>query len=146
MGIFHAGANEAQKWLREEQGGHAAMLAVLKSGAFPDDRSGKRVAALADRAGADAAELIRAYWEVEAWLVLHAETVLLEQSSESALITAGDAREAFERRDSLRKELGPSILSALRPLLPFSRNDQWEVSELKQRLGPDSGSDAPVRS
>jgi RsiW-degrading membrane proteinase PrsW (M82 family) len=146
MGIFHVGANEAQKWLREEQGGHAAMLAVLKSGRFPDDRSGRRVAALAERAGPDAAELIRAYWEVEAWLVLHAETVLLEQSSESALITAGDAREAFERRDSLRKELGPSILSALRPLLPFSRNDQWEVAELKQRLGPDSGSDAPVRS
>jgi hypothetical protein len=122
------------------------MLAVLKSGVFPDDRSGTRVAALAERAGADAAELIRAYWEVESWLVLHAETMLLEQSSESSLITASDAREAFDRQDSLRKALGPSLLSALRPLLPFSRNDQWEVSELKQRLGRASASHPPIRS
>jgi RsiW-degrading membrane proteinase PrsW (M82 family) len=146
MGIFHVGANEAQKWLREERGGHAAMLAVLKSGHFPDDRFGKRVAALAARTDPGAAELMRAYWETEAWLVLRAETVLLEQSSESSLITGSDARDVFERRDSLKKALGPSLLSALRPLLPFSRNDRWEVTELRQRLGSSPASSAPIRS
>ena len=31
--------------------------------------------------------------------------------------------------------LGKSTFAAFNALLPFSRNDYWEVSELKQRLG-----------
>jgi hypothetical protein len=41
---------------------------------------------------------------------------------------------AFAELASLKKSLGKSTFAALRPILPLSRNDYWEISELKQRL------------
>ena len=41
---------------------------------------------------------------------------------------------AFAELAGLRRALGKSSYSAMKALLPFSRNDYWEVSELRQRL------------
>ena len=41
----------------------------------------------------------------------------------------------FIRLDKLRSELGRANVAALKALLPFSRNDYWEISELKERIG-----------
>ena len=65
---------------------------------------------------------------------------------EDAQAAIGAARDAFDRRDSLRKALGPSLLAALKPLLPFSRNDLWEVEELRERLPSRTRVDHPIRS
>jgi hypothetical protein len=62
-----------------------------------------------------------------------AEETLLQQSSDSDRVSA-DAAAAFKRADELKRRLGPSTLATLTPLLPFSRNDYWEISELKERL------------
>jgi hypothetical protein len=35
----------------------------------------------------------------------------------------------------LKRELGKTNVAALKALLPFSRNDYWEISELEERLG-----------
>jgi len=43
-------------------------------------------------------------------------------------------RALFERRDSLKRNLGRTTLAVLDPLLPFSRNDQWEVAELREDM------------
>jgi hypothetical protein len=45
-----------------------------------------------------------------------------------------EARAAFDRVAALKRALGRSTYSTLKPLLPFSRNDYWEISELKERL------------
>jgi len=58
---------------------------------------------------------------------------LLRQASDSDRVSA-DAAATFKRADALKRQLGPSTLAALTPLLPFSRNDYWELSELKERL------------
>ena len=42
---------------------------------------------------------------------------------------------AVAELDGLKRALGRSTRSALTALLPFSRNDYWELGELKQRLG-----------
>jgi protease PrsW len=43
-------------------------------------------------------------------------------------------RAAFAELDGLKRALGRSTYAAMQALLPFSRNDQWEVAELRQRL------------
>ena len=43
-------------------------------------------------------------------------------------------RAALAELDGLRKALGKSSFAAVSALLPFSRNDYWEVSELRQRM------------
>ena len=42
---------------------------------------------------------------------------------------------AFRELESLQGALGRSTFAALKPLLPFSRNDYWELAELRQRVG-----------
>ena len=48
--------------------------------------------------------------------------------------TFNTSRAAFAELDGLKRALGRSTFTALQSLLPFSRNDQWEVAELRQRL------------
>ena len=133
MAIFKFGSIEAQQWLAVERDTHRAQLEILRSGSFPDDASGKRIAALARRADPKTAESIREYCEALTALVLTAEDTLLRQASDSDRVSA-DAAATFKRADALKRQLGPSTLAALTPLLPFSRNDYWELSELKERL------------
>jgi hypothetical protein len=59
---------------------------------------------------------------------------LLEQVAGNVSIDKPEIRAAFAELDGLKRALGKSSFAALKPLLPFSRNDYWEVSELRQRI------------
>lgn len=142
MAIFRFGTGEAQQWLAVERDAHRAMLDRLRAGHFPDDPCGRRIAALAARAGARTGALIREYWEVLTRLVLAAENTLVQQSADGDRIET-DVGAAFNRLADLKRELGPSTMAALTPLLPFSRNDYWELSELHERLKGNSRSGIP---
>jgi hypothetical protein len=96
--------------------------------------SSRKIAALAARLDTHSARRIRRYWELQAWLVAEAEEVMLEEESDSVRFDEAQVRAAFAELEGLRRALGRSTYSAMSALLPFSRNDYWEVSELKQRL------------
>ena len=71
-----------------------------------------------------------------------AEETLLEEAAGDAEYDPAALRAAFAERDELRRSMGASTFAQLNHLLPFSRNDEWELSELKQRLDRD---DKPKR-
>ena len=133
MGIFKFGAHEAGDWLEEEQAGHRAQLAELAQGRFPADAACRRLAALAERSGPKAGDALREYLRAKLELVLIAETTLARQAGDEQRVKA-DAAAAFAEAEQARHALGPALAAAADPLLPLSRNDQWEVSELKERL------------
>lgn len=134
LAIFQFGTTEAEKWLREENGKHQLQVAALQRGDWPAGRSGTRVAAFAARLAPEVVAHIRRYWELLAWLIAEAEETLLEESAGDAEFDLDRIRSAFEELDSLRRAMGPSTYAQLNRLLPFSRNDYWELSELKQRI------------
>jgi protease PrsW len=134
IGIFHFGAVEAQRWLVAEREEHKQQLEALRSGNWPDSPSGRKIAALAARLDPETAKRVRRYWELQAWLVVEAEETMMEEAAGDAIFDPAGVRGAFEELGGLRRALGRSTFAALRALLPFSRNDQWEVSELRQRL------------
>ncbi|MEO8547069.1 MAG: PrsW family glutamic-type intramembrane protease [Sphingomicrobium sp.] len=142
MAIFRFGSGEARQWLTVEREAHRALLETLNSGRFPDDPDGRRVAAFAARSGPKNGELIREYWELLTRLVLTSEEILLQQSANSERVEA-DSAAAFTRLAELKRTLGRSTMAALTPMLPFSRNDYWELSELRERLK--SGAAKPSR-
>jgi protease PrsW len=107
----------------------------LSAGRWPDGPAGAKVAALAERLDPEAAKRMRRYWELQAWLVAEAEETMIEEAAGDAALDADKIRAALAELDGLRKALGRSSFAALQALLPFSRNDQWEVAELRQRLG-----------
>ncbi|MFL6829463.1 MAG: PrsW family glutamic-type intramembrane protease [Sphingomicrobium sp.] len=137
LGIFQFGTAEAERWLKSEYAGHKAQLAALRAGGWPDGRSGRRVAALAERLDPAARQRVRRFWEVQTALVVEAEETLLEESAGDVELDRSAVKAAFRELEELRAALGRGTYAALKPLLPFSRNDYWELSELRQRVGRD---------
>jgi RsiW-degrading membrane proteinase PrsW (M82 family) len=135
IAILNFGTAEAQRWLAAECAEHRAQLEALRAGRWPNGPAGAKIAALADRLDPEAAKRIRRYWELQAWLVAEAEETMIEEAQGDAEFDAPAIRAAFAELDGLRKALGRSTYAALQALLPFSRNDMWEVSELRQRVG-----------
>jgi hypothetical protein len=107
----------------------------LRAGGWPKGPAGRKIAALAERLGPDATARIRRYWELQAWLVAEAEETMLEEEEGEAVFPAHEIRAAIAELAGLKRALGKSSFTALNAFLPFSRNDYWEVSELRQRLG-----------
>ena len=135
IAILSLGTAEAQRWLAAECAEHRAQLDALRAGRWPEGPAGEKIAALAGRLNAENAKRIRRYWELQAWLVAEAEETMIEEAEGDAVFDAAEARSAFAELDGLKRSLGRSIWTALHSLLPFSRNDYWEVGELRQRLG-----------
>jgi RsiW-degrading membrane proteinase PrsW (M82 family) len=134
IGIFYFGTHEAQRWLVAESAEHRAALEALRAGRWPDGAAGRKIAALAGRLDGEAAKRVRRYWELQTWLVAEAEEVMIEEAAGDANFNPAEIRAAFAELDGLKRALGRSTHAALQALLPFSRNDQWEVAELRQRL------------
>jgi hypothetical protein len=132
--ILNLGTAEAQRWLSAECAEHRAQVEALRAGRWPEGVAGQKIAALAERLDAESVKRIRRYWELQAWLVAEAEETMMEEAAGDAEFDASAVRAAFAELDGLKRALGHSTFAAVQALLPFSRNDRWEVSELHQRL------------
>jgi RsiW-degrading membrane proteinase PrsW (M82 family) len=135
IATLNFGTAEAQRWLAAECAEHKAQVDTLRAGRWPDGPAGRKIAALAERLDPEAVKRIRRYWELQAWLVAEAEETMMEEAAGDAEFDAAAVRAAFAELDGLRRALGRSAFAAMQALLPFSRNDYWEVSELRQRVG-----------
>jgi len=135
IAIFNFGQAEAERWLTAERAAHRAQVDALRAGGWPDGPAGRRIAALGGRVGPEATRRMRRYWELQAWLVAEAEDAMMEEAAGDVEIDRSEVQAAFAELDGLKRALGKSTFAAFHALLPFSRNDYWEVSELKQRLG-----------
>ena len=135
IAIFNFGTSEAQQWLATEHDVHKQQLETLRSGQWPDNASGRRIAALAERLDDESVKRVRRYWEMLAWLIVEAEETMIEEAEGDVTINKDQVRAAFLELDGLRRAIGRSTFTALKALLPFSRNDYWELSELRQRVG-----------
>jgi hypothetical protein len=133
MAIFRFGAVEAQNWLAVEREGTKAALEAWQACKVPDDESGRRIAALIARSDDATAARIREYCQLMTWLLLSAEDTLHDQVEHAETVEV-EARAAFDRVAELKRQLGRSTFATLKALLPFSRNDYWEISELRERL------------
>jgi RsiW-degrading membrane proteinase PrsW (M82 family) len=137
IAIFHFGQAEAERWLVAECAEHKAQVAALRKGNWPEGPAGRKIAALAGRVGPQASTRFRRYWELQAWLIAEAEETMMEEAAGDAEFDATEVRAAFAELAGLKQALGKSTFAAFNALLPFSRNDYWELSELRQRLGND---------
>ena len=133
MSMFRFGAVEAQKWLSHEREVHRVALEAWQSGGFPADDSGRRIAALVARSDPATGGNIREYCEQLTFLAWTAEDALHDQVDDVSKVEV-EAGAAFDRLEALKHDLGTTAFAALKPLLPFSRNDYWEISELEERL------------
>ena len=59
---------------------------------------------------------------------------MLEEASGDVVFDRDEVEAAFDELASLKRSIGASTFAQLNRLLPFSRNDHWEVSELRDRI------------
>jgi RsiW-degrading membrane proteinase PrsW (M82 family) len=137
LGLLRFGEGEAQGWLAQESAAHEAALAEWRGGGFPKDASGQRIEALAKRSAGTQAERIHAYCTLKTELVLAAERELQDNDRLVPPEERYRLRRQFAELEALRKAMGRTGFAALRPLLPFSRNDEWELAELREVVGRD---------
>jgi len=135
IGILSLGTAEAHRWLASECEEHRAQVEALRAGQWPKGAAGEKIAALVARFDAETAKRIRRYWELQAWLVAEAEETMIEEAGGEAVFDSAAIHSALAEMDGLKRALGAATMAALQAVLPFSRNDLWEVSELRQRLG-----------
>jgi RsiW-degrading membrane proteinase PrsW (M82 family) len=135
MSIFAFGTSEARKWLEKDRAVHRDDLSALEAGRWPEGPAGRMISGLAERLGPDKGQRVHHYWEVLTWLVVQAEEAMLEEADGDVTIDRLRIEAAFAELGSLKASLGRGSFAALKPLLPFSRNDYWELAELRQRLG-----------
>lgn len=134
LSIFQFGTSEAQRWLVAESAEHKAQVEALRAGGWPEGPAGQKIAALATRVDPETAKRLRRYWELQAWLVAEAEETMMEEAAGDVSIDPAHIQAAVAEMAGLRRAIGKSTFAAFRSLLPFSRNDYWEVSELRARL------------
>ena len=139
LGLLRFGEHEAHQWLVEESEGHRRWLEEWENGGFPKDISGQRIAALAERATRVEADMIRSYCMLKTKLVLTAEEELMDRDRRLEEGEREVLLEEFDRLERLQREIGRTGFAALRPLLPFSRNDEWELHELRELVGQSPG-------
>jgi|SRR5438067_741543 len=135
IAMFSFSTSEAQNWLRAECAAHHVQLDALRAGKWPDGASGRKIAGLAERLDGESAKRIHRLWELQAWLVVQSEEAMIQEAAGDVTIDKEQVRAAFAELAGLRRALGKSTAATVNALLPFSRNDYWEMSELKQRLG-----------
>ena len=137
LGVLRFGEGEAKGWLAQESAAHETALAEWRAGGFPKDASGQRIEALARRSAGSQAERIHAYCTLKTELVLAAERELQDKDRLVVPEERYRLRRQFAELEALRKAMGRTGSAALQPLLPFSRNDDWELSELREVVGRD---------
>ena len=134
IGLMRFGEGETQRWLAQESDAHRRWLEEWRSGGFPDDSSGQRIKALMVRVKPEQAALLRDYCTVKAELVLAAEEELLDRDRKLEEGEAERLRADFARLEQIKQAIGKVGYAALSRQLPFSRNDEWELGELRELL------------
>ena len=97
------GAVEAQQWLREERTETRAALEAWEAGKYPDDESGRKIAALAKRSDEKTADRIREYCQLLTWVLLQAEDTLHDQVEDTEKLHI-EGKAAFARLAALKRE------------------------------------------
>ncbi|HEU0311325.1 MAG TPA: PrsW family glutamic-type intramembrane protease, partial [Sphingomicrobium sp.] len=139
LGLLRFGEGETKQWLVEESENHRRWLEEWRGGGFPADPSGQRIAELTRRAGKAEAARIREYCILKTELVLAAEIELMDGDRDVDEGERQRLRDGFDRLAQLQQEIGRTVFAALRRILPFSRNDEWELAELQEIIGKSPG-------
>ena len=135
LGLLRFGEGETQNWLAEESATHGEELSAWQAGGYPPGAVGERIAAMVARVGPEEGAIIRDYCTLKTRLVLAAETELLDRDRKIDAAHAEELLGDMRRLEAMRHDMGVTAFAALTPLLPFSRNDEWELSELRELIG-----------
>ncbi len=121
-------------WLTRDAAAHREMLAAIRAGHFAESKAGAMLHEIGAVGAFSEAELM-AYAELKMEMVLRAEELILA-SHEGGADVAGEAeREKLRKLTAMGERLGAAVTAAIDSRLGFSRNDLYELSRLKARLG-----------
>jgi RsiW-degrading membrane proteinase PrsW (M82 family) len=135
--VFRLGMRQASDLLEVERQQHLVDQPALEAGQLPETDDGRRLREFLARLGEQPAltRLVIEYWRVLGEIVLSAEERLMERGAGQRVDAQADIdRARLKRLADLEGRFDYKMLRRVKRLLPFSRNDYWEVDELRQQL------------
>ncbi|HMI40281.1 MAG TPA: PrsW family glutamic-type intramembrane protease [Sphingomicrobium sp.] len=128
--VLSIGEGAARKWMMADNKVHEELLEDLEDGDFARSEIGQAVCAIADKFNEGLRQEVFDYIRLHTEIVLRAERLMLARGEGERGEPDEDDRARFERLRVLEVNIGRAGLTALRPLLHFSRNDLWEMQML----------------
>lgn len=123
-----------QQWLANDKTAHAQMLADIRAGRFAETPRGLTVKGVSERLGEKTADA-RTYVELKTELILRAEELIFAAQSGTPIDLSDSERTKVAQLGVLERRLGKATCTALTSALGFTRNDLWELSRLRARVG-----------
>lgn len=131
--VFARSERATHQWLRGDYQTHLDLLQDIRAGHFATSNAGRALTGVANRFHGAAAADALAYIELKIELILRAEEIMLAKQDGRDLDVGEAEREKFERLQALEWRLGRPVLAAIDPQLGLSRNDLWELAQLRRR-------------
>ena len=132
--VFARSERATHQWLRGDFEAHRALLEEIRAGHFSTSEAGRALTGLASRFHGATGSDVLAYIELKIELILRAEEIMLAKQDGRDLEVGEPEREKFDRLRALEWRLGRPVLSAIDPRLGLTRNDLWELAQLRQRV------------
>lgn len=123
-----------QQWLAADKTAHAQMLADIRAGRFAETPRGQTVKSVTERLGEKTADA-RTYVELKTELILRAEELIFAAQAGAPIELSAAEKEKVAQLGALEHRLGKTTCTALTSALGFTRNDLWELSRLRARVG-----------
>ena len=131
LALFAVGETYAHRWLAADSQSHAALLTSMHNGSFAVSDAGQALRSLSSRLDAPLAETLGLYIQMNAELVVAADSALLAFEERRRPERLMDIRDKFRRLHEIERLLGKSLTMAVRQHLRLSREDLWKMHELQ---------------
>ncbi|MFT5482558.1 MAG: RsiW-degrading membrane proteinase PrsW (M82 family) [Halieaceae bacterium] len=132
--VFNRNQGSTQSWLRSDASNHRKEIADLKSGAYRSGQRGRKVERAVAGADDEMMGRVFAYIEVKTALILRAEEMIMAAHDDQIHEVGPEDVGMFLELETLERQVGPTLLAAIEPVLGFTRNDLWELSRLQLRV------------
>jgi RsiW-degrading membrane proteinase PrsW (M82 family) len=127
MFVFQRGERSTREWLGMGFDADVQLLELLQSGDFPASPMGRYLHALRDRLEGPVLADLLCYVRVYTELSVRAKGLLMMRENGFAAQAGPEAQAELEELRYLERSIGKTGLRAVRPLLPMSPKDLWQI-------------------
>lgn len=131
VGLFRLSERNVVRWLNLGMDSEVALLHEIRKGSFAKTTAGAYILSIKNQFPNTVVVDMLCFVELYLELSVKAKALMLLKEQNLPLPMDPDIREKLTELENLRKQLGPSALLALKPILRIHRNDLWALDTLK---------------
>jgi RsiW-degrading membrane proteinase PrsW (M82 family) len=134
--VFERSERATQEWLGLNLDTDLEMMEAMSSGEFGDSKVGRYLMSLGDRFSTHVVADMFCLLQLNLELSILAKGVLMARSAGLDVPMTDDLRDQLREIRHLERSIGPTGRLALKPIMPLSSRDLWQIYMLSQKKAP----------